>query len=170
MNGTLQIFALNEPLAVSHTNLTRQSGETPSLPPLADWLGVDSLDIDQIEVFPLEELGTMTLSEYIRLAFAPESDIPSGTVTKLDALSGAVLLVPDTALDAPAKPGPQATAIASIALAQADNSATLPKASVAPTPTNAPQQQDRETPPPIALFALIGMAVLALIIVFVGWS
>lgn len=170
MEGTLHIFALNEPLTVSHTNLTRQSGETPLLPPLASWLGVDNLNTDQIEVFPLEDLGTMTLSDYIRLAFGPETDIPSGIVTKLDALSGAVLLIPGTALSTPAKPGPQATSIASIALAQPNNSATLLKASVAPSPVNAPQLQDHEAPPPIALFALIGMAILGLIIFFIGWS
>lgn len=170
MTNTLHVFALNEPLSVSHTNLTRQNGEVPSLPPLADWLGVEALDTDQIEVFPLEELGTMALSDYIGLAFAPEADIPSGTITKLDALDGAVLLIPDTALNTSANPGPQATAIASIALAKADNSARLPKAQVTPIPSKAPAQPEPEAPPPIALYALVGMAILALIIVFVGWS
>lgn len=166
----LHIFALNEPLAVSHTNLTRQKGETPTLPPLADWLGVDTLDTDQIEVFPVKDLSDMALSDYIQLAFAPEADIPSSTITKLDALDGAVLLVPDTALNTPANPGPQATTIATIALAQADNSASLPKAQVTPIPAETPAQPEPEAPPPIALYALIGMAILALIIVFVGWS
>lgn len=170
MTNTLHIFALNEPLEVSHTNLTRQNGEAPDLPPLADWLGVDTLDTDAIELFPIDDLGTMALSDYIQLAFSTENPIPGDTQTRLNALKGAVLLVPDRALSGPATPRPQATAIASLGLAQADNSASLPKASVTPTPSPAPPPQQHESSPPVALFALIGMAILALIIVFVGWA
>lgn len=166
----LHIFALNEPVEVAHTHLTRQNGETPALPPLADWLGVDTLDTDEIELFPIEDLATMALSDYVKLAFAPAQDIPADTATRLNALTGAVLLVPEKALPAPATPGAQATLIASIPLAQADNSASLPKADVAPTPARTPATPEREAPPPVALFALIGMAILAVIIVFVGWN
>ncbi|ABD56821.1 hypothetical protein [Jannaschia sp. CCS1] len=165
----LQIFALNEPIDVSHTNLTRQTGETPELPPLAEWLGVDTLDTDQIELFPIKDLSDMPLSEYIRLAFAPEEQIAPADITRLDALSGAVLLVPETALSAAPRPGSQATLIASVPLAQADNSGSLPKADVAPVPSAAPAPAEPEAPPPIALYALIGMAILAALIFFVGW-
>lgn len=165
----LHIFALNEPVTVSHTNLTRQNGETPDLPPLAKWLGVDTLDTADIELFAIKDLSDMPLSEYVRLAFAPEDDIPSADITRLDALDAAVLLVPDSALSAPPRPGPQATLIASLPLARADNTGSLPKADVAPTPTRPPAQPQPETSPPIALYALIGMAVLAVLIIFVGW-
>ncbi|MBY4893771.1 hypothetical protein KUL25_13455 [Rhodobacteraceae bacterium N5(2021)] len=163
----LHIFALNEPVAVSHTNLTRQQGLTPDLPPLAAWLGVDSLDTDEIELFPIKDLSDMALSDYINLAFAPEDPIPSAIVTRLDALDGAVLLVPEDGLATPPNPGPQATLIASLPLARADNTASLPKASTTPMPN--PAAPRHEVGPPIALYALIGMAILAAIIVFVGW-
>ncbi|GAB5447790.1 hypothetical protein [Gymnodinialimonas sp.] len=164
----LQIFALNETVDISHTHLTRQNGEAPDLPPLADWLGVASLDTDEIELFAIKDLSDMALSDYVNLAFAPENDIPSATVTRLDALDGAVLLVPDKALPAPPNPGAEATLIASLPLAQADNSASLPKAKTTPMPNPAPRQH--EVGPPIALYALIGMAILAALIVFIGWS
>ncbi len=170
MTNTLHIFALNEPLEVSHTNLTRQKGQTPDLPPLADWLGVETLDTDVIEVFPIEDLGTMALSDYIQLAFAPEGPIPGDIQTRLNALKGAVLLIPSKALTTPTNPGPQATAIASLPLAQADNSGSLPKADASRTPTASPAPQQHESSPPIALFALIGMAVLAAVIILVGWN
>lgn len=164
----LHIFALNEPVTVSHTHLTRQKGEAPELPPLADWLGVTKIDTDEIELFLIKELSDMALSDYIALAFAPEDTLPRDAQTRLDALEGAVLLAPDTALPAPAKPGPQATLIASLPLARADNSASLPNASTTPLPNPAPTEP--ESSPQIALYALIGMAILAALIVFVGWA
>lgn len=169
MTDILHIFTLNEDVAVTHTNLTRQKGEAPVLPPLADWLGVETLDTNAIELFQVKDLSDMALSDYIQLAFAPENDIPGDMQTRLNALKGAVLLVPDTALNGPASPGPQATTIAALPLAQADNTGVLPKASVTPMPTP-PAAQTHEASPPIALFALIGMAVLAAIIVLVGWN
>lgn len=166
----LHIFALNEPVTISHTNLTRQKGEAPDLPPLADWLGVQNLDTDKIEMFPVEDLGAMALSDYIQLAFAPEDAIPGDIQARLNALNGAVLLVPETALTSPTNPGPQATAIAALPLARADNTASLPKADASRTPTAQPVPQQHEASPPIALYALIGMAILAAVIVLVGWN
>lgn len=166
----LHIFALNEPVEVSHTNLTRQNGEVVDLPPLAEWLGVDTLDTDEIELFPVDELAGMALSDYIALAFAPEDDLPGDVATRLNALTGAVVLVPDRALSAPPKPGPQATQVASVPLARADNSASLPKANTAPVPAPAAAPQDHEASPQVAVYALIGMAILAALIYFVGWN
>lgn len=165
----LHVFALNEPVAVTHTHLTRQKGEVAVLPPLAEWLGVEAIDTNEIELFAINDLSDMGLSDYITLAFAPETAIPSATVTRLDALDGAVLLVPERALSGPATPGPKATLIASLALAQADHGADLPKAKVAPLPTAAPPAR-HEAGPPLALYALIAMAILAALIFFVGWS
>ncbi|QXT40340.1 hypothetical protein [Gymnodinialimonas ceratoperidinii] len=165
----LHIFALNESIDLSHTHLTRQKGEAVVLPPLSDWLGVESIDTDEIELFPVSDLGDMTLSDYIQLAFTPEAPIPAATAARLNTLDGGVLMVPDNAMTGTPAPGPQATEIASIALARADHDAELPKARVTPMPTPAPEPQ-REKSPPIALIALIAMAVIAAIIVFVGWS
>jgi hypothetical protein len=165
----LHVFALNETIDISHTHLTRQKGEAVVLPPLSDWLGVESIDTDEIEMFPVSDLGDMTLSDYIQLAFAPAEPIPAATATRLNKVDGAVLMVPDTALSGAAAPGPQATEIASIALARADHAAELPKARVTPMPTPAPEPR-REKSPPVALVALIAMAVIAAFIVFVGWS
>ncbi len=166
----LHIFALNAPNDISHTNLTRQMGQRPPLPPLANWLGVETIDADEIELFPVKELGGMALSDYILRAFAPDGPIPRDVQARLDALGGSVLLVPDEALPSPANPGPNATLIASVALARPDHVAALPKADVTPTPRPAPAPTERETTPPIALFALIGMAVLAAVIVLFGWN
>lgn len=167
----LHIFALNEPTDVSHTNLTRQKGEVPDLPPLAEWLGVDALDTDRIEVFPVDDLGGMALSDYIQLAFTPENGVPSDDQRRINRLDGAVLLVPDDAISGTPAPGPQATEIATIALAQADNTASLPKANVAPAPASTPHTEpERETVPPIALYMLLGIAAFAALAILIGWN
>lgn len=170
MTNTLHIYALNEPVTASYTNLSRQNGEAVELPPLEEWLGIDRLYYDQIEMFPVSELGDMTLSDYTAMAFAPEGPIPADVQQRLNALTGAVLLVPDSALSGPAYPRAQATYIASLDLAQADNTARLPKADASPAPAPAPAPREPEPSPPIALYALIGMAVLAALIVLVGWN
>ncbi len=167
----LHIFALNEPITTSHTNLTRQKGETPALPPLAEWLGLDALDTDQIELFPISDLGGMDLSDYVQLAFTPEDGIPADNQRRINTLEGSILLVPDDAITGTLSPGPQATLIATIPLAQADNSAVLPKADVARPPTQAAHTEpEREATPPIALYMLLGMAVFAVLAIFVGWG
>ena len=167
----LYIFALNEPVAVSHTNLTRQKGETPDLPPLADWLGLDALDTDEIELFPIGDLGGMALSDYIQLAFTPETGIPVDDQRRIDALDGAVLLAADDAMTGTLAPGSKATRIATIPLAQADNTAALPKADVTLTPPRTPHTEpEREGVPPIALYMLLGIAAFAVLAILVGWN
>ncbi|WP_224816203.1 hypothetical protein [Hasllibacter sp. MH4015] len=167
----LHIFALNEPTTISHTDLTRQKGEVPDLPPLAQWLGLDALDTDRIELFPVSDLGGMALSDYIQLAFTPDPAIPLDTQSRLNALSGAVLLVPDAAMTGTPTPSSHVTEIATIPLAQADHTARLPKADATPTETSPPPAaQDRERTPPIALYAFLGMLVFAVLVLFIGWS
>ena len=127
----LHVFALNAaPDDLRHTNLTRALGEKPDLPPLADWLGLESLNTAELELFPVKDLGDMALSDYITAAFSPDPDIPTETRRKLDALDGSVLLVPDSAFAIAPTPGPEATAIAELPLARADHSADLPKSPV----------------------------------------
>lgn len=168
----LHVFALNAPVTVSHTNLTRQTGAAPTLPPLAEWLGLDTLDTDRIELFAPSELGEMALSDYIRLAFAPEGEIPAAEQLRLNALDGAVLLVPEAAMGGAATPGPEATLVAAIPLAQADHAATLPKAGTGTeAPTPAPHlSYEREGGPPIALFALLAIAAFAAFLILFGWT
>jgi len=144
---TLHVFALNtDDPDLRHTNLTRALGERPELPPLAEWLGLESLNTSEIELFPVKDLGDMSLSDYISAAFSPDPDIPAATRQKLDALDGSVLLVPDSAFAIAPTPGPEATAIATLPLARPDHSADLPAAEVTPTtkpadPTPEPQSR-----------------------------
>ncbi len=167
----LHIFALNEPITTSHTNLTRQKGETPALPPLSEWLGLDAIDADQIELFPISDLGSMALSDYIQLAFTPEAGIPADEQRRINALEGSVLLVPDDAMTGPLALGPKATLIAAIPLAQPDHSASLPKADVAAPKANTPHTTpEREATPPIALYMLLGIAAFALLAILIGWN
>jgi len=139
---TLHIFAVNGESELRHTNLTRAQGLAPDLPPLAEWLGLDALRTDQIEIFPVEDLGDMSLSDYVVMAFDPAAPPDPETRAQLDALEGSVLLIPDTAMPAEPKPGPGLTPVAVLALARADHVADLPKADL--QPAAAP---DGEAPP-----------------------
>jgi hypothetical protein len=140
---TLHVFAINGESDLRHTNLTRAQGLSPDLPALEEWLGVDALLTDQIEVFPVEDLGDMTLSDYVVMAFDPVPPPAAEVRGRLDALGGSVLLVPDTAMSAEPRPGAMLTAIATLPLAQADHGADLPKADMTRT---APAQDDAASP------------------------
>ena len=165
MTERLFVFALNAPMDVCHTHHSRAQGEAPALPPLADWLGA-GVDTDEIELFTLKDIGDLRLSDYIDLAFAPE-DIPSDAARRMNALEGAVLLVPGRALSGEPAPGAALTLIASLPLAQADHSAALPKAAVtglAAAPDPLPKPKPRRAPLPWLMLAL---AVVALILLWV---
>lgn len=140
--GILHVFAVNGVSDLRHTNLTRAQGLSPDLPPLEEWLGLDALITDQIEIFPVEDLGDMALSDYVVMAFDPVPPPGPETRARLDALEGSVLLVPDTAMPAEPKPGARLTAIAALPLAQADHTAELPRADV-----RAPEVPEKETAP-----------------------
>jgi len=131
---TLHVFALNTDPGISHTNLTRALGEAPELPPLGAWLGLESLNTAQVEMFPVKDLGEMGLADYISAAFTPDPEIPAATRQRLDALEGSVLLVPDSAFAIAPTPGPEATAIAELPLARPDHAAELPAADVTARP------------------------------------
>jgi hypothetical protein len=143
----LHVFALNtDDPDLRHTNLTRALGEKPDLPPLAEWLGLESLTTREIELFPVKDLGDMSLSDYITAAFGPDPDIPAAVRQRLDALDGSVLLVPDSAFAIDPTPGAQATAIAVLPLARPDHRAALPRAEVAAVTTPAPPAPDPASP------------------------
>lgn len=137
MSDTLYVFAVNALTNVRHTHLTRAQGMAPDLPPLTDWLGAE-VDTDEVELFPVRDLGEMKLSDYVAMAFAPEA-IPPEPARRMNALKGHVLLVPERALSEEPAPGKEATLIASLPLARPDHASSLPKADPRPVPQPAPQ-------------------------------
>lgn len=161
----LHIFAVNGDGAPRHTNLTRAQGLKPDLPPLADWLGLDMLLTDQIEIFPIEDLGDMTLSDYVTMAFDPAKPPGPEERARLDALKGSVLLVPDTAMPADPKPQRNLTAIAALPLAQADHGAELPKADLRVSPSPPEETPEPEPKPKRRLTQTV--KVLIFIVIFV---
>jgi hypothetical protein len=132
MTDTLHILAVNAKTEVRHTHLTRARGEAPVLPPLTEWLGAE-VDEAEVELFPVTDLGEMALSDYVTMAFAPES-IPAQDARRMNALKGHVLLVPERALSEEPAPGAALTLIASLPLARPDHGGNLPKAEVTPPP------------------------------------
>jgi hypothetical protein len=131
---SLHVFAVNATADLRHTHLTRAQDKGAELPDLRQWLGVEHLDTDRIEIFPVGDLGDMGLSAYVDQAFDPVPKIDATTAARLDALGGTVLLVPDTAFEGVFHPGAELTEIATLSLAMPDRNAALPKADVTPTP------------------------------------
>ncbi len=164
MSDILHIFAVTAPTYLRHTHLTRARGEAPVLPPLTDWLGAE-VDTSEIELFPVRDLGDMSLSEYVTMAFAPES-MPPQAARRMDALKGHVLLVPERALSEEPAPGKEATLIASLPLAGADHGGSLPKADVTPMPRPTPESEPGAQRNGSAVWVLAGLIVLALVIGF----
>jgi hypothetical protein len=136
----LHIFAINGESDLRHTNLTRAQGLAPDLPALEDWLGVDTILTDQIEVFP--HRGSRRHEPYRLRRDGLRSRPPPGpdARARLDALEGSVLLVPDTAMPAEPETRRDADPIAVLPLAAADHNAELPKADMTPA---APRQKSR---------------------------
>lgn len=127
----LHIFAVNAPLDLRHTHLTRaQGGPQPALPPLAEWLGAP-VNTDEIELFAIKDIGDLSLSEYVDMAFGVDH-MGADDAQRMDALGGSVLLVPDRALEGSPATGAALTQIAVLPLAGADHRAQLPKAAVGP--------------------------------------
>lgn len=136
MTDTLHIFAVTVAPDLRHTHLTRAEGLAPDLPPLTDWLGAE-VDTSEIELFPVADLGEMTLGDYITMAVAPKAIAPQ-TLRKINGIKGHVLLVPERALSEEPAPGKQATLVATLPLIRPDHAAQLPKADVTPLPRPAP--------------------------------
>ena len=162
MSDTLHVFAVKAAPDLRHTHLTRARGDTPMLPPLTEWLGAE-VDTDEVELFPVKDLGDMSLSEYVTMAFAPES-MPAQAARRMDALKGHVLLVPERALSEEPAPGKEATLIASLPLAGADHGGSLPKADVAPMPRPVPEAALPETRSGSLMWVIAGLVVIALLV------
>jgi hypothetical protein len=167
MSDTLHIFALRGAGDVRHTHLTRAQGAAPDLPPLTDWLGAE-VDTDEIEMFPITDLGEMKLSEYIRLAFAPDTISPQDA-RRIDAIKGTVLLVPERSLSEEPAPTAEARLIATLPLARADHVAQLPKAlatrmTAAPPTSTKPRGRLGRGPLP---WVMLGLGLLLLVVIWV---
>ena len=162
MSDTLHVFAITAPPDLRHTHLTRAKALAPDLPPLTDWLGAE-VDTDEIELFPIRDLGEMQLSDYITMAFAPEA-IPPEARRKIDAIKGHVLLVPERALSEEPAPGREAVLVASLPLARPDHAADLPKADVAPLPRPAPPPARAARPGGSRLWLVAGLVVMVVIV------
>jgi hypothetical protein len=171
--SALHVYAVNGRSDLRHTNLTRVQGDAPDLPPLADWLGVEGLDTDRIEIFPVADLGETRLSDYVTMAFDPAEPIEGETRARIDALDASVLLVPDAALHGTPAPGPEMTHIATLALAQPDHRADLPRAETPPAPPPRPEPapapaKPRRNIPQAAKFAIFIVIFILLYILLDG--
>lgn len=146
MASHLQVFAVNAPLDIRHTYLSRSTGQEVKLPNLAGWLGLrqGGLNTDEIELFPLQDLADMPLSGYVATAFDISDDPLGQTAARLNALGGHVLLVPDAAIAGQVTTGAELTLIASLPMARADHSAQA----LQPTPPD-PIAQPEPAPKPV---------------------
>lgn len=161
---TLYVFALNTRVSVTLTDLTRAQGLSAGLPPLADWLGLEHLDTDRVELFAVKDLGDLSLSQYLAQAY--DANV-ADQGARIDALEGSVLLVPARAMTGMPNPGPEATLIAVLDTAEPDHRARLNPASVpdqkAPEPVATPQ------PPPARPKGWIIALALGLAVLLVWW-
>lgn len=149
--STLFVFAVNHDLDIVHTELTRQQGNTPDLPPLAEWLSVD-VALDRVELFPTSTLAPMSLTDYLEAAFGTET---IAEPARLNALSGPVLLVPEAALGGDPRPGADLTLIASLQVVDPDHSqSALPDPGVGAAAQATPK-------PPMSQARISGMVAMA---------
>jgi len=148
----LHVVALNEGFEISTTFLSRESdADSPDLSALAEALNLPGVDTAQLELFAVEDLGDMRLSDYITEAFAPKDPIGADTRARINAVGGHVVLLLDRAIPegAALRSGPRARLIASLPLLEADHSADLPKADL----TGRASVPDREDAPQEAALA-----------------
>ncbi len=123
--ATLHIFAVNAEIDVRHTFLSRSKGDAPMLPDLAGWLSLrqGGLDTDNIELFPVGDLGDLKLADYVATAFDTLEEPLKKAAPKLNALDGHVLLIPGAALAGDWQSGSNLTLIDTLPLSVADHTA-----------------------------------------------
>ena len=123
----LHIFAVNAEVEGRHTYLSRSQNDTMVLPDLAGWLSVrqGGLDLDEIELFPVGDLAGMHLADYVTTAFDLEAKPTGQTASRMNALDGHVLLVPEAALAGSVNTKPELTLIASLPMARPDHVADV---------------------------------------------
>jgi hypothetical protein len=162
MSDRIYVFSVTAPAGLRHTHLTRASGEAPDLPPLTEWLGAE-VDTDEVELFPVADLGDMSLSEYVTMAFAPET-IPPQAARRMNAIKGHVLLVPERALAEEPAPGKEAREIAALRITPADMTGQLPKADMTPPPRPDPAPAAPPARRGTLIWVLIALGLAALLV------
>ncbi|MBF9030701.1 hypothetical protein HKCCE3408_09895 [Rhodobacterales bacterium HKCCE3408] len=162
----LLVFALPEaPPDLRHTDLTRQRGEAPDLPPLHEWIGVDGIDTDKIELFPVDDVASMGLGTYLSTAYDVDADALAEAGPRIDSVKGSVLIVPEDALTGRPDPGADATLVASLPLPNARHIAAMPKADVGPqAPAPGPSGPPASRPRGVPLIVLAGLALAAILL------
>lgn len=165
--SALHVFAVNADIDARHTHLTRARGEASDLPPLAGWIGTRALDTDRVELFPVDDLGELNLSDYLAAAFDAGGPDLATAARRLNALVGHVLLVPDTAMTGGPSAGPEVTLVATLQLPEPDHGASLPRADVTAGPV--PGNAATEPRSPRSGSAMVFFALLALLALLV-WS
>ena len=165
----LFVFAVNGTLTVTHTDLTRQKGETPVLPPLATWLGTE-VDTDRIELFAVADLAPMTLADYLATAYDISAD--ASERERLNKTDGHVLLVPSDAVSDIIEVGADLSHIASLETPRADHSSrdlTSPADEhIEPTTAPKPPMSEARISGMVAMGALVVLALLTLLFVLLG--
>ncbi|MEM9757395.1 MAG: hypothetical protein AAF914_15440 [Pseudomonadota bacterium] len=168
MTDRLHLFTITPAPKVRHTDLTRQRGEAPALPPLAEWLGLDALDTDRIELFPLSDLGVLQIGEYLVSAHDADPDAVAAEAEALRGIDGAVLIVPDRAMTGAPEATPPARAIAVLPVPAPVGAAHLPPANstgeTAPPPPG-PAPTGRK---PARHLVVVAALVLAVLIVWLA--
>ena len=162
----LHVFAVTSPVDVTHTELTRQQGEKPDLPRLADWLGTQ-VDTDRVELFPVTDLAPMSLGDYLASAYDIEILATVLEHPQLNTIDGNVLLVPSDALAGELAPGPELTRIATFQLAVPDNTVKpMPKAETSAVQPATDETQPRKQMSQARISGMVATAVLLFLFLF----
>ncbi|NRB16820.1 MAG: hypothetical protein HRU33_04370 [Rhodobacteraceae bacterium] len=83
--GLIRVFALDMP--PEQTRFLREPGA------LAQVLGVEEINLDQVEIFPISDLEELGLAGYLTQGCAVPADQLRGDHARLSSLSGHVLLI-----------------------------------------------------------------------------
>ncbi|MBM7066053.1 hypothetical protein [Actibacterium sp. 188UL27-1] len=162
----LYVFAVNHPLDITHTSLSRREGTVPDLPPLSDWLGGGDIDTDQIELFAVATLAEMPLATYLVEAFDVDEVALAEHRGRLANLEGHVLLVPEKAVASDPQPGADLTLIATLPMHAANNTVKpLPKADVTPKPAK-PQERTKKPMSQARVSGMVATAALLFLFLF----
>ena len=133
-------------------------------------LGLTALAPDGVEAVDMADLGELGLSGYLREAYDVAEAALAGDAAALDALEGRVFLVFSAAFGgqgARLVPGPGVRVFGPYAEARAASALPVPAPREEPVQLAPPMQRSVAGPPlrvPLALLALVGLPVLALLI------
>ncbi|SDZ18506.1 hypothetical protein SAMN05444004_10776 [Jannaschia faecimaris] len=164
----IHVFSVSDgPVKLAHqTYLSRLSSETEGTP-LAEALGAD-IDATYAEVFAVRDVEPMGLRAYLAQAHDIPEDALAADATRLDGLSGDVLVLAPRALDGveALSPRPELTHIGSYAPAEADNAPRdLPRAVKEPSVV-APEVSEAPGPSKRMITVIVVVALLLAAVLF----